>query len=670
MIVLGKQKVPLVPVDPGDPGGPQLPPDVKATLTSPSPESTLTANSATFTWSSGTNALAYRLQVGTASGGGTLFDGSYTTFTTSKTVSGLPVDGSTLYVRLWTQFTSSWRYTDYTLTAQTIVSLTKGEITFPANGAQLLTTNQNFAWSAGSGATGYVLVVGSRDMNHWDIYRQFDASVLECPLTLPGDGRTLYVRLWTRFATGEAFSDYTYTAYNPSLTFSQILEPFQGQNVTTNPVHIHWSAGLGYVLSYRLLIGTTGLRSTSLLDLALPSTVTSIDLPIVSSGEWIYITLITLYPDDSLYSERQFSLTNYTGGIDPPPPERVPPTLISPMPSQSLSDSAVLFRWSAGSAGVYQYKLQAWADATPSGISNLGTFPGTTLSASLNLGTLIREAFTIRLSANWQNSGWLYRDYSFPGNGGNYVLPGILAPSANTILANGMFVQWQSGTVPGGSQIGLVIRDGSNNTLWDGGLGITENFVQLTNLPNTGAAAFLTLGYVKPYDPITGQSSIWTVASSVPIFLPGGTGLTVVNKTPGGAGSFQVNWSNKTVSVQFDRRAALNYTTSARITYSGQFVPVVLKLDDFAFATEATLSLSTTNPSVTNDTVNIVFSDPKAEWLLTSGVVDPNDGAYHNFSVTVVNAAVRDYATSVPWPGTDTSLSGGQSWYFSAKVLF
>ena len=45
----------------------------QATITSPTPGSTLTGTSATFTWSAGTGALSYSLWVGTTAGGNNLY---------------------------------------------------------------------------------------------------------------------------------------------------------------------------------------------------------------------------------------------------------------------------------------------------------------------------------------------------------------------------------------------------------------------------------------------------------------------------------------------------------------------------------------------------------------------------------------------------------------------
>ncbi len=88
----------------------------KASMISPTPGSRLAGVSQTFVWSPGQAAQAYLQWVGPAQGShgyfGTLWIGDL-----SVTATGLPVDGSTVWVRLWTGLPSGWQYTDYQYSA-------------------------------------------------------------------------------------------------------------------------------------------------------------------------------------------------------------------------------------------------------------------------------------------------------------------------------------------------------------------------------------------------------------------------------------------------------------------------------------------------------------------------------------------------------------------------
>ena len=87
-----------------------------AQLVTPAPGSTLTSTTVTFTWTGGSGATQYYLYVGSTPGFyDILLRGMGTSLST--VVTGLPSDGRTIYVRLYSQVNGAWQYTDYTFTA-------------------------------------------------------------------------------------------------------------------------------------------------------------------------------------------------------------------------------------------------------------------------------------------------------------------------------------------------------------------------------------------------------------------------------------------------------------------------------------------------------------------------------------------------------------------------
>ena len=88
-------------------------------LTTPPPGSTLSGASVTFGWSAGSSATStgYWLWVGDT-GWGSHNDYNQAVGTSlSASVTGLPTDGRTLYVRLWTNTASGWQFNDYSYTS-------------------------------------------------------------------------------------------------------------------------------------------------------------------------------------------------------------------------------------------------------------------------------------------------------------------------------------------------------------------------------------------------------------------------------------------------------------------------------------------------------------------------------------------------------------------------
>jgi uncharacterized protein YkwD len=189
----------------------------KAAMSTPTPGSTLAGSSATFTWTAGSGALEYFFYAGTTAGGNNLF-GRSMALTRSAAVTGLPTNGSTVYVRLWTRFANGWQYNDYTYRAASAGTSTppagttaaKASMTRPAPGSALTGRTVNFNWTAGTGST-YLLQVGTTAGGS-NLYSRVTASRSATVMTLPANGSTIYVRLWTLLGSSWQYVDYTYTS--------------------------------------------------------------------------------------------------------------------------------------------------------------------------------------------------------------------------------------------------------------------------------------------------------------------------------------------------------------------------------------------------------------------------------------------------------------------------
>ncbi len=105
---------------------------------SPVSGSSLTSNTATFSWCSDfPGATAFWLDVGKEQGENKYYQsGSLPITTFAQTVNSLPSNGSTIYVRLWYLVSGTWQFVDYTYTAFGGSPL-KGQITSPAPNSTL-----------------------------------------------------------------------------------------------------------------------------------------------------------------------------------------------------------------------------------------------------------------------------------------------------------------------------------------------------------------------------------------------------------------------------------------------------------------------------------------------------------------------------------------------------
>jgi Calcineurin-like phosphoesterase/Beta-propeller repeat len=185
----------------------------KAQVTSPPPGSTLPSSTATFTWNSGSGVSAYWLEVGTTPGGNQIYPGSQVT-NLSATVSGLPTNGSTVYVRLWSLISGTWLHNDYTYTAFSGGGGVKAQITSPPPGSILPSSTVTFTWNSGSGVSGYWLEVGTTPGGN-QIYPGSQVTNLSATVSgLPTNGSTVYMRLWSLISGTWLYNDYTYTAFS------------------------------------------------------------------------------------------------------------------------------------------------------------------------------------------------------------------------------------------------------------------------------------------------------------------------------------------------------------------------------------------------------------------------------------------------------------------------
>lgn len=107
-----------------------------ASLTSPKQGTVLPGASVPFQWSAGTNVTDYKLSVGTSLGGTSILNQDEGT-SLSTTVTGLPTNGSPVYVRLWSLMGSVWNFKDYTFTSFTSTPTLKVSATSVQTGATI-----------------------------------------------------------------------------------------------------------------------------------------------------------------------------------------------------------------------------------------------------------------------------------------------------------------------------------------------------------------------------------------------------------------------------------------------------------------------------------------------------------------------------------------------------
>ncbi len=455
--------------------------DMRAEIQSPAPGSALSSTSQVFTWNS-TDASQYCLWIGMSEGSNDLYNRNQGT-DTSATVSGLPNNGETLYVRLWSKLNDTWYFnTDITYTACDYSSAAAW-IQSPVPGSALSSTTETFAWND-PGAEQYQLWIGTSAGSN-DIYNRDQGTNTSALIPgLPGNGETLYVRLWSR--TGSAWSyntDTIYTAYsNPAIAVIQ--SPAPGSVLNSTRMRFDWS--YTGAEQYHLWIGTSaggndiynGDQGTNLSSASISG------LP--GNGETLYVRLwcrtgsVWSYGTDSIYT----AYSNPAIAV-----------IQSPAPGSVLSSTTETFAWN--NSGAEQYQLWIGTSAGSSDIYNRDQ--GTNTSAVISGLPRNGETLYVRL---WSRTGsaWLYSADSICTAYNNLGIAVIQSPVPESALSSATetFIWNNSGAEEYWLWIGTSA--GSNN-LHNAGCG-TDTSVTVSDLPNVG----VTLGalYVRLWSKLSG----------------------------------------------------------------------------------------------------------------------------------------------------------------------
>lgn len=409
-----------------------------AAITAPAPGSTFTSPSATFTWSAGTGVTNYWLDVGTSLGSGNISNGATTSLL--RTVHLLPIDGRTIYVRLWSFQGGAWQSPiDYTFTACTACgSDPRATLTAPTPGSTLTSRTATFQWTAGSGATNYWLDIGN-SVGIGDISGSATTALTRQIANLPNDGRTLYVRLWT-FLSGawQIPFDYTVTACTGCLADPRavLAAPQAGSTLTGTIATFQWTAGSG-AAKYWLDVG----NSVGLGDIASGETagLSRQVAAIPNDGRTIYLRLWT-FLNGAWQTPFDYTVKACNGCAADPRA-----TISSPLPGNTFTATSVTFNWRAGTNAT-----NYWLDiGNSAGVGDISG--GATASLSRPVSGLPTDGRTIHARLwTFINGAWQTPfDYTYKACTNCAAEPrAVLATPTpgSTLTAASVTFTWSAGT--------------------------------------------------------------------------------------------------------------------------------------------------------------------------------------------------------------------------------
>ena len=478
-------------------------PAAAASIYAPAPSIPLASSTQTFLWNAAPGATLYQLWIGSQVGS---YDYGYFpasgTTETSTTAGGLPVDGRTLYVRLWTAIDGNWLSRDYVYTA----SSPGAAITFPANGSTLSSSSQVFTWQTVPNTSLYQLWIGSSPGgNEIGVYTNNaswnggTASTTAYTFGLPRDSRTLYVRLYT-LVNGQDYyyRDYTYTAASaPGV--AAISTPGNGSTLAYEPTFTWSSTGAD---SYEIWVGSTEGAYDLKKVAAYGSQGQVTGLPF--DGRTVYVRLVTGSGNAT------FGYNDYVYTLG------VPSALVSPLDGATLGTSQT-FTWTNVGANIYYLQLRTSPSAAAFA-SYYGTATTYTNNALPNGGTVYAT-----LTSYMRDSRSFTRNYTF-------TLPPVqpaklLLPQEGEVLSgDSQTFQWEWASGASYYQLWVGSSPGTYDIGYYPAAGTTQTSVLATGLPTDGRTLYLSLWTVAGDQPLSSESTVIAASSTsgaAEIWFPG-----------------------------------------------------------------------------------------------------------------------------------------------------
>jgi len=313
-------------------------------IISPIPESTLTSPIETFTWSFADSSAVqqWALFVGSTLGGQ-----EYAKYgALSTTVSGLPTDSSTIYVRLWFKTGGPWLSIDATYTAATIAT---PRIVSPVAGTTFSGINPLFTWD-------FI----NEDVTQWGLYAgssvgaqdYFAKSGLGTATTntivtgLPMNGSLIYIRFWYKLSGVWHYSDLTYSA---TTIVSPIMTPVTGTTLTGESQLFTWDFNGANISQWAIYAGSSMGANDYYRKGGTDNTINSATVwGLPTDGSIIYVRFWYKLAGDWYQADVTYAAANIAL-----------PEILSPAPTSKLYKANVLFTWDYHGTNVSQWALTA-----------------------------------------------------------------------------------------------------------------------------------------------------------------------------------------------------------------------------------------------------------------------------------------------------------------------
>ncbi len=314
-------------------------------IISPVSGSTLSGITEVFNWSNnGLNVSQWYMYAGSTEGGAEYYVQGGTGGTTTATMTNLPTDESTVYIRLWSVIDGSYVKADAVYTASTAVITPS--ITSPVSGSTLSGITEVFNWSNnGLNVSQWYMYAGSTEGGAEYYVQGGTGGTTTATMTnLPTDESTVYIRLWSVIDGSFVKADAVYTASTAVITPS-ITSPVSGSTLSGITEVFNWSNNGLNVSQWYMYAGSTEGGAEYYVQGGTGGTTTATMTNLPTDESTVYIRLWSVI--DGSYVKADAVYTASTAVITP--------SITSPVSGSTLSGITEVFNWSNNGLNVSQW---------------------------------------------------------------------------------------------------------------------------------------------------------------------------------------------------------------------------------------------------------------------------------------------------------------------------
>jgi FG-GAP repeat len=268
-------------------------------------------------------------------------------------------------------------------------------LTTPSPGSTLTSTRVEFDWPAAEGVPYYDLHLSATAFGNTDLYNSGHVAGTSVTVTVPGNGATIYARLYSWINGGWQYTDSTYTA---EMQAPVLIGPTPGTALTSASATFNWTAASSHNQGYWLFLGTQGVGSQDLYDSHQQAATSATFSGLPTNGKTIYARIYTCYKGVLVYNDYTYTAW------------RQPATLTSPTPNSTLPGVSVTFTWTAepSAKGYWLFLGTTGAGSKNLFDSNEQTATSATFNSLPNNGaTIYARVYTS------YNGVLVYNDYRF-----------------------------------------------------------------------------------------------------------------------------------------------------------------------------------------------------------------------------------------------------------------